>query len=269
MSINTTSTSDRFEADSLTSSPAQEEGVQKVSGSPFAGARPDPAVLARLANEFFAALPGASVPVASPNEVDLRVPSGSIPRTSVPDYPREMFSFPGAPNSGSVPGLPEMPSTVPIDALNEADFRAIAASLAGVVALVPQVPTPASPSAILSPSTSSLEGEKAGPWAAAQQFPAAAEMFSFPGVPAIPSSPPTAPPSGSDLATAPSSPAATASVPSVPVAPTPYQTPGTSGGGNRTDPWATAPNFPNEVFSFPRVPGASAPAVPELSLIHI
>src|SRR5580658_10448951 len=124
MSTNTTSTSDRFEADSLTSSPAQEEGVQKVSGSPFA-ALPDPAVLARFANEFFAALPSTSVPVASPNTVDLRAPSGSIPRTSVPDDPREMFSVPGVPNSGSVSGLPDMPSTVPTGALNEADFRAI------------------------------------------------------------------------------------------------------------------------------------------------
>ena len=134
MSTNTTSTSDRFEADSLTSSPAREEGVQKVSASPFATALPDPAVLARLANEFFAALPGAAEPLgasvraASPNEVDLRVPSGSFPRTSVPDYPHEMFSFSAVPNPGSVPGLPQMPSTEPTGALNEADFRAIAAS---------------------------------------------------------------------------------------------------------------------------------------------
>jgi cysteine desulfurase / selenocysteine lyase len=273
MSTNTTSTSDRLEADSLTSSPAREEGVQKVSASPFATALPDPAVLARLANEFFSALPGAAEPLgasvraASPNEVDLRVPSGSFPRTSVPDYPHDMFSFSAVPNPGSFPGLPQMPSTVPTGALNEADYGAIAASLAGVVALVAEVPTPASPSAIPSPASSlSLsfpEGEKAGPWAAAPQFPPALEMFSFPGVPAIPSSPPTAPPSGSDLAKAPSSPAAaTASVPSVPIAPTPYQTPRTSG-GNRTDPWATAPDFPNEDFSFPGVPGASAPGVAE------
>jgi cysteine desulfurase / selenocysteine lyase len=276
MSTNTTSTSDRVddrsEADSLTSSSAQEKGAQKVeSTSPFMAALPDPAVLARLANEFFAALPGASVPAVSPNEadlhqvdlrqVDLRAHSGSVPLTFVPDYPREMFSFPAVPNPGlpnpgppdssSVPGLPEMRSTVPTGALNEADFRAIAASLAGAVALMPQVPTPSSPAAMPSPSSPSLEGENTGPWAAAAQFPPALEMFSFPGVPAIPSSAPTAPPSGSDLA----------------------QTPATLGDGNRmdparmdpyrTDPWATAPVFPNEVFSFPRVPGASAPGVPE------
>jgi cysteine desulfurase/selenocysteine lyase len=263
MSTNTTSTSDRFEADSLTSSPAQEEGVQKVSGSPFA-ALPDPAVLARFANEFFAALPSTSVPVASPNTVDLRAPSGSIPRTSVPDDPREMFSVPGVPNSGSVSGLPDMPSTVPTGALNEADFRAIAASLAGVVALAPHALTPASPFAIPRPwsSSLSLEGEKAGPWTAAPQFPPAGEMFSFPKVPAIASSPPTAPPSGSDLAAAASSPAA-ALIPDAPVPPTAYRTPGSSADEARTDPWAASPNFPNEVFSFPRVPGVSAPGFPE------
>src|SRR6202453_3388008 len=269
MSTNTTGTSDPFAADSLASSAAQESTQKVGSESPLAAALPDPAVIARLANEFFAALPGtaepqnASGPAASANEVDLRLPSGSAPRTAVPDYQREMFSFPAAQNSGSVPALPQTPSTLPIGALNEADFQAIASSLAGMVALVPQFPTPAAPPAIPSPSLSSLEGEKTGPWAAAPQFPPALEMFSFPGVPAIPSSPPTAPPSGSDLAKAPSSPAsATASVPSVPIAPTPYQTPGTSG-GNRTDPWATAPNFSNEIVSFPGVPGASAPGVPE------
>src|SRR3984885_10639924 len=271
MSTNTTSTSDRFKADSLTSSPAREEGVQKVSVSPLATALPDPAVLARLANEFFAALPGAAQPLgasvraASPNEVDLRLPSGSFPRTSVPDYPHEMFSFSAVPNPGSSPELPQMPSTVPTGALNEADYRAIASSLAGVLALVAEVPSPASPSAIPNPasSLSFLEGEKAGPWAAGPQFPPALEMFSFSGVPAIPSAPPSAPPSGSDLAEAPSSPAAaTASVPGVPIALAPYQTPRTSG-GNRTDPWATAPNFSNEVFSFPGVPGAPAPGVAE------
>src|SRR5450432_1570609 len=103
MSTNTTSTSDRFEADSLPSSSAHKEGAPNVEGvSPFAAAIPDPAVIARLANEFFAAMPGASAPLdervspTSPNEVDLRVPSGSA-RTAVPDYQREMFSSPAVP----------------------------------------------------------------------------------------------------------------------------------------------------------------------------
>jgi len=258
MSTNTTSTSDRLAADSQASSPAQEnEGGQKVdSVSPFVATIPDPAVIARLANEFFAALPGAtespgaSAPIASPNEVDLRAPSGSAPKTAVPDYQREFFSLPAVPNPGSVQGIP---STMPTGALNEADFQAIAASLAGVLALVPQVPSPvtATPSPSVSPPQGNLEGEEPGPWAAAPQFPPAVEMFSFPGVPAIPSSPPTAPPSGSDLAAAPSSPASE------------YRTPGSSGNESRTDPWAAVPSFPNEVYSFPRVPGASVPGAPE------
>jgi cysteine desulfurase/selenocysteine lyase len=270
MSTNTTSTSDPFEAESQTSSPAQ-DGAQNIgSVSPFSAVLPDPAVIARLANEFFAALPnaagptGTSAPTASPDQVDLRLPSGIAPQAAVPDYPREMFSFPAVPNPNTVQGLPEIPSTAPIRTLNEADFQAIAASLGGVTALVPQVPTPASPLAPPGPSLSFIAGEKAGPWGAAPQFPPAVEMFSFPGVPAMPSSPPTAPPSGSDLAAAPSSPAAvSASIPSVPIAAKPYQTPGASDGANRTDPWASDPNFPNEVFSFPRVPGMSVPGVPE------
>jgi cysteine desulfurase/selenocysteine lyase len=268
MSTNTTSTSDPFEVDSEASAPAREGAPKVGSVSPFAAALPDPAVIARLANEFFAALPGAAAPTgaslpASPDQVDLRLPSGSAP-PAVPDYPREMFSFPAAPNPGTVPGLPQMSSTVPTGAQNEADFQAIAASLAGVMALVPQLPTPASPSATPSPSSSFLEGENTGPWTAAPQFPPAAEMFSFPGVPAIPSSPPTAPPSGSDLASVPTSPAAaTASFPGAPVPPTAYQPPTSSSDETRTDPWSVAPNFPSQVYSFPRVPGASVPGIPE------
>jgi cysteine desulfurase/selenocysteine lyase len=270
MSTNTTSTSERSQADSLPSSSAHKEGAPNVEGvSPFAAALPDLAVIARLANEFFAAMPGASAPLdarvspALPNEADPRFVSGVVSRSAVPDYPREMFSSPSVPSSGAVPGSPQNPSNVHIGALNEADFRAIAASLAGVVALVPQAPATAPAPAMPGPSSSLLNGERADPWAAAPQFPPVVEMFSFPGVPAIPSSPSTAPPSGWDLATASDSPAAAAaSIPS-PIAPTPHQTPDTSGDGNRTDPWAIAPNFPNEVFSFPRVPGASAPGVPQ------
>jgi cysteine desulfurase / selenocysteine lyase len=265
MSINTTSTSDRIATDSPTSSSAQaaaqEKGAQQYEGMP--AALPDPAVIARLANEFFAALPGAAVPAdatvspPSPGEVDLRAISGAAPRAAVPDHQREMFSFPAVLNPRSVPGLPQPPLSPPTGALNEADFRAIAASLAGATPLVPQVSAAAPPSAIPG-SSSSVDGETGGPWAAAPQFPPAGEMYSFPGVPAMPSSPPTAPPSGADLAAAPASPSAVA--PGVPIPPT-----GDSVVGGRSDPWAAAPNFPaqNEMFSFPRVPGMSVPGVPE------
>ena len=253
MSINITSTSDRLATDSQTSSSAQEEGKQKYAGMPAPmAALPDPAVIAKLANEFFAALPGApatpSVSSVSPNEVDLRAVPGAAPRVAAPDYPREMFSFPAAPDPRSVPGGPQLPSSPPTGALNEADFRAIAASLAGATSLVPSSAAQ-HPPGIPGSSPSSVDGGKGGPWAAAPQIPPAAEIYSFPGVPAMPASPPTAPPSGSDLAAASASPAA----------------PGDSGDASRTDPWATAPNFAglNDVFSFPRVPGVSVPGVPE------
>jgi cysteine desulfurase / selenocysteine lyase len=227
---------------------------------------PDPAVIAKLANEFFAALPGAApgtlpgtlpdavTPPASPTDVDLRGVSGAAPHAAVPDYPRETFSVPGMPNQASIPGGPQMPSSPPTGVLNEADFRAIAASLAGATPLVPQVTSVAPPStstasALPGSSSSSLspDGEKGGPWAAAPQIPPAAEMYSFPGVPAMPASPQSGPPSGSDLAALPASPANSAST-------------------GRTDPWAEGPHFAglNDVFSFPRAPGASVPGIPEV-----
>jgi len=271
MSINITSTSDRLEADSLTSSSAHKEGAQKVETvSPFAGTLPDPAAIARLANEFFAAMPGAPAPLdarvstASSNEPDPRFVSGALPRTVVPDYPRETFSSPAVPDSGSVPGVPHMSSASPTGAMGEADFRAIAASLASVTALVPRFPAAVPAPAIPGSSSSLLDGEKSEPWNAGPRFPPVVEMFSFPGVPTISSSPPTALPGASNLAGAPSSPAGvTAVVPGAPTPPTTYETPAYFGVESRTDPWAVAPSFPNEMISFPRVPGASVPGVPE------
>ena len=265
MSINITSTSDRIATDSPTSSSSQ-EGAQEGAGQKhqelpsLMSAVPDPALIAKLANEFFAALPSAVSPtnaaLSSPSRsevgaiggVALPAVSGSLPDSlpksvpnSLPDYPREMFSFPNVPNAG----VPQPPSVSPAGALNEADFRAIAASLAGALPLAPQV-TAAAPPAAVPASSSSLNAENGGPWAAAPQIPPAAEVYSFPGVPAMPSSPPTAPPSGSDLASVPPSQAGNAA-------------------GGRTHPWAEEPHFAglNDVFSFPRVPGASVPGVPQ------
>src|SRR6202020_1633151 len=261
MSTNTTSTSDRIATDSPTSSSVQEEGAQKYEGvSPFAGV-PDAAAIARLANEFFAALPlapspAAAVSGASPNEVDLRTVAGGAPRANVPDYPREMFSFPATPNPPAVAGLTQPPSSPPSGVLNEADFRAIAASLAGATRLVPQVSAAApQPATAVSPSNI-LDGQKIGPWATAPKFPSTSEMYSFPGVPAMPTSAPTAPPSGSDAA----------SVAAQSTPPITYPAPIDSATGGRTDPWAAAPNFPgqSDAYSFPRAPGASVPGAPEV-----
>src|ERR1019366_2366488 len=143
-------------------------------------------------------------------------------------YPRETFSVPAVPNQRSVPGGPQLPSSPAAGVLNEADFRAIAASLAGAMPLMPQSPP------VPGPASSSVDGGEGGPWPAPHQFPPATEMYSFPGVPAMPSSPPSAPPSGSDLAAVPS-PAVAPGVPNPPTA--------DSADGGRTDPWATAPHF--------------------------
>jgi cysteine desulfurase/selenocysteine lyase len=281
MSTNITSTSDRVATDSPTSpsssssalSSAQEDARKYDGVSGAMAAVPDPAVIARLANDFFAALPGAgmpadsavrdapmpfesmpfaSTPVEPTPAIDLRaVPGtlpGAVPLTAASDHPREMFSIPALPDARSIPGGPQLPSSPPSGPLNEADFRAIAASLAGALPLAPQVSAAATPSAI--PSSPSAGAEKVGPWAAAPQIPPAAEMYSFPGVPAMPTSPQTSPPGGADLAAVPSAPAVAAT--------------GNSADG-RTDPWAGPVNFPgaSEVFSFPRVPGASVPGIPE------
>jgi len=271
MSINTTSPSDRIATDSPTSSStqeaAQEQGSPKYEGlSAAMAALPDPAVIAKLANEFFAALPGAataaSVSSASPNEADLRAIPGATPQVAAPDYPRAMAPFSAVPNSE----VPQPPSAPPAGALNEADFRAIAASLAGATALVPQVSAAASLPAIPFRPSPSVDGGEGGPWSTAPQFPPTGEMFSFPGVPAIPSSPPTAPPSGSDLAAVPSSSATAAAVATgAPIPPITHQVTGDTDNVGRTDPWAGTVNLPgqHEVFSFPRVPGMSAPGVPE------
>jgi cysteine desulfurase / selenocysteine lyase len=249
MSINITSTSDRIATDAPKSSStpvvSPEEGTQRYQGisglmSLVPDSAPDPAMLEKLANEFFAALPGSVSPENSAFRPAALGAASVAPGSTIPDhhYPREMFSSSAVPNAG----VPQPPSASPTGALNEADFRAIAASLAGALPLAPQVTT-AVPSLAVPVSSSSVNAENGGPWPAAPQIPPAAEMYSFPGLPAFPSSPPTAPPGGSDLAAAPFLPA-----------------------GSRTEPWAEDPHFAglNDVFSFPRVPGASVPAVPEV-----
>ena len=74
MSINTTSTSDRIGTDSATSSSTEKEGTRKYEGvSALLSAAPDPDVIAKLANEFFAALPGATLPAnAGESSTDVR-----------------------------------------------------------------------------------------------------------------------------------------------------------------------------------------------------
>ena len=158
MSINITSTSDQLATDTPTPDAAHKEGVEKYQGaSALIAAVPDPAVIAKLANEFFAALPGSALPAS----VGTRPPSsneaGANPsaRGAVPDYPREMFSFPAVPKAEVL----HEPAASPASALNEADFRAIAASLAGALPLAPQVTAAAPTVAPTDSSPSSSSGQ--------------------------------------------------------------------------------------------------------------
>src|SRR5271170_1838840 len=128
MSTNTTSTSDRVEA-GVASVPV-DEGARAYE-NPFADitSLPDPVVIARLANEFFAALPrspepqGGSAATASPAKMDSVAVSALAPPTPLPDAPdsqrtspttvppsfppvNEMFAFPGVPGVASPPSFP-------------------------------------------------------------------------------------------------------------------------------------------------------------------
>jgi cysteine desulfurase/selenocysteine lyase len=217
MSINTTSTSDRAVAD------ASEAG--KVSDAPAyenlssLASLPDVTMIAKLANEFFAASPGAIVPVdlsfvpKLPTGVDSYPAPEDAPEAapypaSAAGAPQNPFPAPGFSGSGNLPTAPSASGTSAssqspsVGILTEADFRAVAASLASSLPIAPPFP-PAAPGS----SSNFLDGEKGGPWASAPVFPPASEMHSFPGVPAFPSSPPTAPPSGADLFAIPASPA--------------------------------------------------------------
>jgi cysteine desulfurase / selenocysteine lyase len=275
MSTNTTSTSDRVAGAVPTSVPAN-DGAQKDENW-FAGmtSLPDPAVIARLANEFFAALPQGPVPQGGGATPSLATDAGATPSVvpssadaaappaAPPSFPpvNEMFSFPGVPGVASPPSLPPPSSSPPSGLLTEADLRAIPASLAGVPAFAPAAPGTVAPPVPGSPSDSLSGGKIAFPFAVST-LPPSAEMFSFPGVPAVPSSPPTAPPGGTDLGAIATG---TTAAPSS----SPYFLEGESAST------AAPPNFPamSEMYSFARVPavpnapaGRSAPNFPSATV---
>jgi cysteine desulfurase / selenocysteine lyase len=260
MSTNTMSTSDRV----ATEAPAPDANAPP---NPFTGlaSLPNPDVISRLANEFFAALPGsgalpsgasgASLPDTGPTtQTVVAVPKsvagpyfdgeGGTPFGAIPSFPsiRDAFSFPNVPGAAAPPGVSAPPSSPQAGQLNEADLRAIPASLAGSTALVQGVPSTVPPPLTAAPP-GSPDGAKLAAPAEVPTVPPAGEVFSFPGVPAIPSSPPTSPPGGADLAAVP----ATTAVPGS----SPYFVEGEKGA-----PIAASPAFPpvNEMFSFPRVP---------------
>lgn len=134
---------------------------------------PDPAVIEKLANEFFLVMPRDLA------EGDY---AASPPEPETDEIP--VFSFHESPGMGAPPSGSASPPPSPPGPLTETDLRAIAASLGGATVLAPGADLPA-------------EG-KVSPIAVAPVLPPGAELFSFPGALAAPSSPPTAPPSVAD-----------------------------------------------------------------------
>jgi cysteine desulfurase / selenocysteine lyase len=183
-------------------------------------ALPDPAMIARLANEFFAALPANA---AAPGTPSLAVPNAGIPLQAVPGSPASMsasaptthdipttvaapgsssyffdrisplnsspsfpavneaFAFPAVPGAQVMPGIPGMPASTPGAPFTEAELRAIPASLGSVPAFAPGLP---SASSLPAPGSSTyfLDLDKSAPLTLAPSFPHVAGMFSFPGV---------------------------------------------------------------------------------------
>jgi cysteine desulfurase/selenocysteine lyase len=265
MSTNTTSTNERIAADTVapgSAAPRAQEAQQYEKLSAAFPSLPNPAVIAKLANEFFAALPAQpTVPASQPGEVDFAAIRASSPTFGlIPEMPGEVLSFGTPPSEQSGSFVPQSLSSGPFGPLNEADFRAIAASLAGATGLAshPSVLPPGLPGT----SSEGLDGAMVGPWAGAPAIPPATEMYSFPGIPSALSSPPTAQPSGTDLSALTSTPP--------PGMPAPPVTPGSAPpDASRVDPFAVGPTVPGatEMYSFPRVPGVSAPGSPQPVLV--
>ena len=220
---------------------------------------PDAAVIARLANEFFAALPnvGASVP-ARATTGDAYAVSPDV--LTLPNVQNPGIQYPNPQNSSiRTPGV-QAPGT-------PADQQASS----------PKVPDP-TPS-FEAPGTAGYFLDRTSPLNATPSFPALNDAFSFPGVPGaqpVPGIPafapsiPGAPLTEADLRAIPAS---LSDVPSfAPSAPT-TSTPAVPGFSayflepENAAPLTAMPSFPavTEMFSFPGVPGVqSIPGIPGL-----
>ncbi|HZE27513.1 MAG TPA: family 2A encapsulin nanocompartment cargo protein cysteine desulfurase [Terriglobales bacterium] len=225
-------TSDPFSV----SLPAPDAGAGSVPQNLPGGmaALPDPAVIARLANQFFAALPGNASPAGAPSAW---APSSTPPtEAALPALPA------AAAGAGALaPKTPDVPTALP----GEFVYFLEGAKMS------PLSVTPSFPSL---PEVFS--------------FPGVPGAQSPPNVPGAPASNPT-PQAESDLRAIPSSsPSASALSPSASNAALPATSPGFSSyffDGEKTLPLTDTPSFPavSEMFSFPGVPGAqSFPSVP-------
>jgi len=192
-------------------------------------ALPDPAVIARLANEFFAALPGNASPAGAPSAW---VPSATPPTEAAPPALAGAAAGAGA----LAPKTPDVPTALPGEFVYFLDGAKMS----------PLSVTPSFPSL---PEVFSFPG-----------VPGAQSSPNVPGASASNSTPQAK----SDLRAIPSSsPSATALAPSASNAALPATLPGFSSyffDGEKTLPLTDAPSFPavSEMFSFPGVPGAQS-----------
>ncbi|MBS1850277.1 MAG: SufS family cysteine desulfurase [Acidobacteria bacterium] len=229
MSTNTTSTSDRIPAETpgTAATPAPE-----AANASLPAFLPDPAVIAKLANEFFAALPGQTTVGLTPS-LEAAAPSGA-PQPSL------------------------------------AEFQSLPLSLVDATAVTPRTPGQVSQAAAPSPELPGsipyfLHGS-GSPLNVTPTLPSFHEVFAFPGVPhAQPSVGIPAPTPASAI------PPAEAKIPSLPGAPVQVPPsvesapalPGTSvPTSEKASPLQVAPSFPSlsQAFSFPGVPGAQPPS---------
>ena len=259
MSANTMSTSDPRVAGALAPELAKGAGgaprwanVPATMASP-----PDLALIAKLANEFFAALPVNPVP-----------PADALPSASPP------VSGPG----GVRVSLLGAPQGAGLESPAETDPRTLPVSPMGVAALAPAnpaaVPAQGAPG---SPATA-FDGGRAPFLNATPAFPAPGELFSLPGVagvqsppglPSPPSTPSPTPPTEAELRALPTSLGdATALVSAASGVEATGMVPGSSPyyvDTQKAAPIAAPPPFPlvGSLFSFPDVPGAQpVPATP-------
>ena len=234
------STSDPASAERSTPPDVQNSG--RRTGDTLSAAMaslPDPAVIARLANEFFAALPANAAPDDLGASAPARATAGGFP--SIPSQ------------------VPSLQTDVPADA----------------TPFAPQILAAAPPLAV--PGSVGYLLDKTSPLNATPSFPSLNDAFSFPGVPgaqpvpgipAFPSSVPSAPLTEADLRAIPASltevPSFAPNVSAVSSPPAPsfsayFLDP------EKAAPLTDVPSFPavSEMFSFPGVPTAqSVPGVP-------
>ena len=247
MSTNIANTSDPVTAVVPTPELVRGAGnAQGGEGLAAMGSLLDPAVIARLANEFFSALPGSPASAAA------------VLPTSPPATPM------AAP--GTVPAATLLPAA-------ELGIPALPFSPVGAAALAPDNPAAVPAQGAPGSPFTLLDGAKLGPFSGPPSFPA--DIFALPGVPGTP--PPSgipalssSPPVEGDLRGLPSgTTGAAALAPENPAAVPTQGAPGspfTLAEGAQPGPLNAPAAFPapSAMFSFPGAPGAPLPIIPAI-----